>query len=198
MSLRFAYTALAPFYDAIVSRASAQARRASIAALPVEGGQRILLSGVGTGLDLPLLPASHNYVALDLTRAMLERAIPRKGTLDIAWVQGDSQALPFGDAVFDHAVLHLILAVVPDSVRALRESARVVKPGGSLHILDKFLRPGQRAPLRRALNQLTRHMATRTDVVFEEVLAQVTGLTVAADEAAAFGGWFRRIRLLRT
>jgi ubiquinone/menaquinone biosynthesis C-methylase UbiE len=97
MSLRFAYTVLAPFYDAIVSRASAQARRASIAALPVDGRQRILLSGVGTGLDLPLLPANHDYVALDLTQAKLARALPRKGALDIAWVQGDSQALPFGE-----------------------------------------------------------------------------------------------------
>jgi len=169
----------------------------SIAALPVDGCQRILLSGVGTGLDLPLLPTSHAYVALDLTRAMLECAFPRKGTLDITWVQGDSQALPFGDTVFDQAVLHLILAVVPDSVSALRETARVVKPGGSLYIFDKFLRPGQRAPLRRALNPLARRIATRTDVVFEDVLAQVPGLTVASDDAAAFGGWFRRIRLVR-
>ncbi len=197
MSLRFTYTALAPFYDAMVSRASARARAASIAALPREGCQRIFLNGIGTGLDLPLLPAQHNYVAIDLTRAMLDRALPRKGSLNIAWVQGDSQALPFADAVFDHAVLHLILAVVPDSVRALRESARVVKPGGSLYILDKFLRPGQSAWLRRAINPLARRMATRTDVVFEDVLAQVPGLNVAADEAAAFGGWFRRIRLAR-
>jgi len=197
MSLRFAYTALAPFYDAVVSRASVQARRMSIAALPVDGCQRILLSGVGTGLDLPLLPANHAYVALDLTRAMLDRALSRKGELNIAWVQGDSQALPFGNAVFDQAVLHLILAVVPDSVSALRETVRVVKPGGSLYILDKFLRPGQRALLRRALNPLARRIATRTDVVFEDVLAQATGLAVASDDAAAFGGWFRCIRLVR-
>ena len=165
--------------------------------LPVEGRQRILLSGVGTGLDLPLLPAGHSYVALDLTRAMLERALPRNGELEIAWVQGDSQALPFGDAVFDHAVLHLILAVVPDSVSALRESARVVKAGGSLYVLDKFLQPGQRATLRRLINPLARRMATRTDVVFEDVLARTPGLAVVSDEPAALGGWFRRIRLVR-
>jgi phosphatidylethanolamine/phosphatidyl-N-methylethanolamine N-methyltransferase len=197
MSLRLAYTALAPFYDAIVSRATAQARRTSIATLPTEGCQRILLSGVGTGLDLPLLPTNHSYVALDLTRAMLERALPRKRGLNISWLQGDSQALPFGDGVFDHAVLHLILAVVPDSLRALRESARVVKSGGSLYIFDKFLRPGQRAPLRRLLNPLVRHLATRTNVVFEELIEQVPGLAIASDESAALGGWFRRIRLIR-
>lgn len=197
MSLRFSYTLLAPLYDALVQRASMQARRASLAALPVDGHQRILLSGVGTGLDLPLLPACHAYVGLDLTRAMLRRALQRKRNLDVAWLQGDSQMLPFRDAVFDHAVLHLILAVVPDSVSALRETARVVKPGGTLYILDKFLQRGQSAGLRRLLNPLARRVATRTDVVFEEVLAQVPELTVISDEAAAFGGWFRRIQLRR-
>jgi len=197
MSLRHSYTLLAPLYDVIVGRASINARRASLAALPVDDHQRILLSGVGTGLDLPLLPPCHAYVGLDLTRAMLDRALRRSDKLDIVWLQGDSQRLPFRDAVFDHAVLHLILAVVPDSVRALREAARVVKPGGTLCILDKFLRRGQRAFLRRLLNPLARRVATRTDVIFEDVLGQVPGLKVESDEQAAFGGWFRRIRLVR-
>ena len=197
MSLRHSYTLIAPIYDVIVSRASASARRASLAALPVEGGQRVLLSGVGTGLDLPFLPVCHSYVALDLTKSMLERALPRKGALDISWMQGDSQILPFSDAVFDHVVLHLILAVVPDAACALQESARVVKPGGSLYILDKFLRRGQRAPLRRLLNPLARRIATRTDVVFEDIFVRVPGLTIVSDESAAFGGWFRRLKLVR-
>lgn len=197
MSLRDSYTLLAPVYDALVSRASLPARRASLAAVPADGRQRILLSGVGTGLDLPLLPTCHSYVGLDLTRAMLNRARRRKDNLDIAWLQGDSQMLPFKDAAFDHAVLHLILAVVPDSVRALRETARVVKPGGGIFILDKFLRTGQRALLRQIINPLARRIATRTDVVFEAILSQVSGLALAYDEPAAFGGWFRRIRLTR-
>jgi ubiquinone/menaquinone biosynthesis C-methylase UbiE len=94
-------------------------------------------------------------------------------------------------------VLHLILAVVPDAARALAETARVVRPGGSILVLDKFLRRGQSAPLRRMLSPLAARLVTRIDVVFEDALERVPGLRVAADEPVAAGGWFRRIRLER-
>jgi len=67
-----------------------------------------------------------------------------------------------------------------------------------LLILDKFLRPGQSAPLRRLLNPLAARVATRLDVVFDDILRQVPGLRVVSDEPAGGGGWFRRIRLERT
>jgi ubiquinone/menaquinone biosynthesis C-methylase UbiE len=82
-------------------------------------------------------------------------------------------------------------------VRCLSETARVLKPGGSILILDKFLRPGQRAPMRRGLNLISRHVATRLDVVFEDVLARVSGLRVDSDQPAFAGGWFRSIRLVK-
>ncbi|MGH8635378.1 MAG: class I SAM-dependent methyltransferase, partial [Burkholderiales bacterium] len=113
MSLRLSYTLLAPFYDLFVGPAFRKARQASLAALPREGQSRVLVNGAGSGLDLPLLPRGHRYVGLDLTRAMLARCVRRAAGLEFAAVQGDSLALPFRDASFDHAVLHLILAVVP-------------------------------------------------------------------------------------
>lgn len=196
MSLKHSYTLLAPFYDALLDRATRAARRHSLAALPAAPG-RVLLAGVGTGLDLPHLPPQHRYVGVDLTHAMLRRAVPRAGEADFTAVQGDAQRLPFADASFDHAVLHLILAVVPEPARCLGEVARVLKPGGSILVFDKFLRHGQRAPLRRLANPLLRRVATRLDVVFEEVLAQTPGLRVAHDRPALAGGWFRTIRLDR-
>ncbi len=195
MSLKVSYTLLAPFYDLAVRPFLERARRRSLARLPRDCAGAVLLNGAGTGLDLPLLPPRHRYVALDLTRAMLRRGRARAGGLDLAWVQGTSLALPFREAAFDSAVLHLILAVVPDPARALAETARVLKPGGRILVLDKFLRPGERAVVRRLLNPLASRVATRTDVVFEEVLAAVPGLTVASDEPDMAGGWFRRIVL---
>ncbi len=109
----------------------------------------------------------------------------------------DVERLPFADASFDAAVLHLILAVVPNPVACLVETARVLRPGGYILLLDKFLRPGQRAPLRRLVNGLSRRVATRLDVVFEEVLAGCPHLRADLDEPALAGGWFRRIVLRR-
>lgn len=196
MSLRLSYTLLAPFYDLVAGPVFAAERRASLATLP-GGATDVLLNGVGSGLDLPWLPAGPRYVGLDLTAAMLARARRRAGSARFAPVQGDSLALPFRDGAFDHAVLHLILAVVPDAVRALSETARVVRPGGAILVFDKFLRRGEGALVRRALNALAARVVTRLDVVFEDVLARVPELRVVSDEPAAAAGWFRRIRLQR-
>lgn len=195
LSLKHSYTLIAPFYDAFIARTTHGARRRSLHGLP-GAPARVLLTGVGTGLDLPHLPGGLDYVGLDLTHAMLRRALPRiHAGIDFTPVQGDARSLPFADASFDAVVLHLILAVVPDPVRCLCEVERVLRPGGRVLIFDKFLRPGQRAPLRRLFNPLTRHLATQLDVVFDEVLAATPGLQCISDQPAMAGGWFRMIRL---
>jgi len=128
MSLERSYTFIAPFYDLVAENAAfARARRANLQHLKTNGASEVLLNGAGTGLDLPHLPPGNHYVALDLTRAMLQRAVRRASSLDIRWVQGDSEALPFADESFDCVVLHLIVAVVPRPERALSEAARVAK-----------------------------------------------------------------------
>jgi len=196
--LRRAYTFWAPIYDALIdSHATRRVRRRSIELLRDWGGKRALLVGVGSGLDLPFLPHDADYTGIDITPAMLRLARRRaqRCGCPIRLMPGNAMSLPFDDGEFDRIIMHLILAVVPDPARALCEATRVLKPGGEILILDKFLRPGQRAPLRRALNVLTRHLATRTDVVFEDILAQRPGLTLMHDEPAFLKGWFRHIIL---
>lgn len=162
--------------------------------LSTEPGQ-VLLAGVGTGLDLPHLPLQHHYIGLDLNRAMLQRALPRIGHIDFQPVQGDAQRLPFADASFDGAVLHLILAVVPEPALCFAEITRILRPGGKVLVFDKFLRRGQPALLRRLANPLVRRVATRLDVVFEDLLAETPELVLEHDQPALAGGWFRMIRL---
>lgn len=197
MSLRHTYSLWAPIYDPLVEAATLGARRRSLERLAQPAGHTVLLCGVGTGLDIPHLPAGPRYVGVDLTPAMLSRARRRadRHDVEIELHEGDVMSLDLPDGHFDAIVMHLILAVVPDPEQALREAARVLKPGGRLIILDKFLRPGAKAPLRRTLNVLLRHLATRTDVVFEALLEQVPGLMLMEDSPALGGGWFRHIVL---
>jgi len=197
LGLERSYALIAPFYDAALAAATRSARQTSLAGLPSTPA-RVLLNGVGTGLDLPLLPPQHRYTGLDLTPAMLRRALSQRSALDFHGVLGDAQRLPFADASFEHAVLHLILAVVPDPVACLAETARVLTPGGQILIFDKFLQPRQRAPLRRLFNPLLRRVATRLDVVFEDALTAVPELTLKSDQPALASGWFRLIRLQKT
>jgi len=191
-SLQRAYGLWAPIYDRAVAGFSAAARAANIANIPAEA-QRILIIGAGTGLDFPYLPPQTFNVAVDFSAAMLARA--RSRAAQVRLLQADAERLPLRDVSFDVVLLHLILAVVPHPSRALAEASRVLRPGGTLLIFDKFLRPQQRAPLRRLLAPLSASLATRTDVVFEDLLAQRPELRLLDDQAAALGGWFRRLRL---
>jgi len=193
--LRMSYSLIAPLYDLVIERPMREARKKSLGALPADECRNVLVSGVGTGLDFPLLPQMHRYTALDFNAAMLAKARPRGANLQVDWVLGDSMALPFASAHFDHVVLHLITAVVPEPALCLAEAARVLKPGGTIVLFDKFLQPKQSAPLRRLLTPLSRRIATRMDVVFEEILQQVPELEVVSDVPLMAGGWFRGIIL---
>lgn len=196
--MQLGYRALfAPLYDPLVRSALDPMRRASLAQLEDLSGRDVLIPGIGTGLDIPGLPPGARYLGIELSQAMLQRARPRATAsgIDIHLLQGDAMRLPLADASIDCVLMHFILAVVPEPARALAEASRVLRPGGRLVVVDKFLRPDERATLKRLLNPLLQRLATRTDVVFEALLAAHPELQLDHDQALAFGGWFRRLSL---
>jgi phosphatidylethanolamine/phosphatidyl-N-methylethanolamine N-methyltransferase len=193
-TLRHSYSLFAPLYDGMVAVPTRAARQRSLAQLGEEvQGLKILLCGIGTGLDIPYLPTGAHYTGIDLTYRMLKRAKRRITTQDISLHQGDVMQLPYPDQCFDVVIMHLILVVVPFPQQALDEATRVLMPSGKLLIFDKFLKHGQRAPVRRMLSPLIGKIATRTDVVFEEL--SYPALTVLSDTPALASGWFRQILL---
>jgi len=199
MGLKFSYTLLAPIYDVIVASPTQSVRQSSLKRLADIKPQNILINGIGTGLDIPYLPDQHIYTATDLTPAMLDICTNQldKSSLNMKLHTADVMRLPFDDNTFDIIVMHLILAVVSEPDVALKEAARVLKPGGKIFILDKFIQPGQLAPVRRFLNIFVRHIATRTDVVFEKLLDTCPQLELIENIPSLFGGWFRLITLVK-
>lgn len=197
MSLKHSYTLLAPFYDFLVSKPLSKARQLSIARIKNIHNKTVLINGIGTGLDIPYLPINAQYTGSDITPAMLKiaRRCALQYNFNINLVCADSQELPFDDASFDIVIMHLILAVVPNPILALQEANRVLKPNGSIYIFDKFLKPNEFAPLRKLLNIFFQHIATRTDVVFEQVLTQSPELNIVHDDPVLANGWFRLIEL---
>lgn len=189
---RVRYTLYTPVYDLFVRRL-ARGRRRAIELLNVQPGERVLIIGCGTGLDLELLPREARIDAIDLTPSMVERTRARATILgiDAAVRVMDAATLDYADGTFDAVILHLILAVVPDPFSTAREAGRVLRDGGRVSIFDKFL-PDHARPsvVRRLANAIARVVATELNRRLAPLLAD-TGLRVVRDESSIFGGMFR-------
>jgi ubiquinone/menaquinone biosynthesis C-methylase UbiE len=98
----------------------------------------VLEVAVGTGRNLPFYPDSVRLTGIDLSPAMVAIARTRARELgrEIDLREGDAQALPFPDATFDTVVCTLGLCGVPDERAALAEMHRVLRPHGTLLLLD--------------------------------------------------------------
>jgi phosphatidylethanolamine/phosphatidyl-N-methylethanolamine N-methyltransferase len=197
---RLRYTVWAPAYDAIVGAAGFNtARRLSIDRLRLASGDRVLIVGAGTGLDLDLLPPNVDVTAIDVTPAML-RHLERRATgtgRSVATRIMDARQLAFPDSSFDAVVMHLILAVMPQPERGLREAVRVLKPGGRIAVFDKFLKDDERPSLkRRLLNAVAKPLFSDLNRRLGPLISG-TRLFTEHDEPVAFGGTYRVVTLMK-
>jgi ubiquinone/menaquinone biosynthesis C-methylase UbiE len=98
----------------------------------------VLDVAVGTGRNLAFYPESVRLTGIDFSPAMLEIARARAAELgrEIDLREGDAQALPFPDASFDTVVCTLGLCGFPDERVAIAEMHRVLRPNGTLLLLD--------------------------------------------------------------
>jgi SAM-dependent methyltransferase len=108
-------------------------------------GERILEVGPGTGyytLEVAewVKPDGVLHI-LDLQQEMLEHTMRRAGERGLANVtptQSDATAMPYEDGTYDAAYLVTVLGEIPDQEAALRELARVLRPGGRLVVGELF------------------------------------------------------------
>ncbi|HET8658931.1 MAG TPA: demethylmenaquinone methyltransferase [Micromonosporaceae bacterium] len=143
-------------------------RRATRAALRLAPGQRVLDLGAGTGVSTAELARSGAYaVGADLSLGMLEAG--RQARPEVPLLAGDALALPFPDATFDAVTISFALRNVVDPDAALREMARVTRPGGRLvvcefsHPTHQPLRTVYLSYLMRALPALARRVSSNPD-----------------------------------
>jgi arsenite methyltransferase len=121
-----------------------QQRRATLRALTLRPGERVLDVGSGPGLLAAEIarvvgPAGH-VTGIDISDPMLTLGQRRCADLDsagrVSFAKADAAALPFAEASFDVAVSTQVYEYVADLSTALAELYRVLRPGGRALILD--------------------------------------------------------------
>lgn len=157
-AVRRMFSAIAPRYDLLNHLLSMNVdrlwRRRAVAELlrgiPPNG--RVVDACAGT-LDLALTLAGHRDFAgrvdaVDFAWPMLELGARKVGRHPISITCGDAHRMPFGDAVFDGAMVGFGIRNLADIDRGFREFARVLRPGAPLVVLEFTM------PRRRLLRRL--------------------------------------------
>ena len=193
---RIRYTFYAPGYD-LAARIFSKSRNQSIRALGIKPNDEVLIVGAGTGLDLEFIHEDCHITATDITPAMIERTLKKniQYKRNLSAEVMDGQQLNFADQSADKIILHLILAVIADPIACIKECERVLKPGGSITVFDKFVPSGREISfLRKMLNPIANLFFTNINRRIEDIVGH-THLKIESDESVDFNGNFRIIRL---
>lgn len=115
-------------------------REVTCRAVDARAGEGVLDLAAGTGVSTVCYARSGAFcVAADLSLGMLRKAVKR----DVSRIAADAERLPFPDATFDVVTASFGLRNFPDTVAALAEMRRVVRPGGRL-VICEFSTPRNR------------------------------------------------------
>lgn len=112
---------------------------------------RVLEVGIGSGLNLPYYDAASvsEVVGLDPSPEITELAASAANAVEfqVRFLHSGAEEIPVGDDDFDTLVITYTLCSIPDPVPAVREMARVLKPGGRLLFCEHGAAPDP--PVRR-------------------------------------------------
>jgi ubiquinone/menaquinone biosynthesis C-methylase UbiE len=121
--------------------------------LAPEHGERVLEIGPGTGfytLELAdWIGPGGALEIFDLQQQMLDHTMGRvaeRGLANVTASRGDATRLPYGDESMDAVVLVTVLGEIPDQDAAMREIARVLRPGGRLVVGELLGDPHYTSP----------------------------------------------------
>jgi phosphatidylethanolamine/phosphatidyl-N-methylethanolamine N-methyltransferase len=151
------YDTFAPQYDAVMGPLErwflARLRASTFQHLPPDA--RILEIGAGTGLNFVYYPDNATGVATEPSTEMLRIATGKKRPRGLRLLQSCAENLPFQNGSFDAAFATLVFCSVQSPAQALAELRRVVRPGGTIMLLEHVRPSGLLGPLFDLLNLIT-------------------------------------------
>jgi phosphatidylethanolamine/phosphatidyl-N-methylethanolamine N-methyltransferase len=175
-TVRTAYARLADIYDIWFGPILRHARMAAVSSVNRLPGDRVLEVGVGTGLALPFYDPAKRVTGIDISSEMLLKARNRATALHLQQVEAlfemDAQVTPFVKGQFDIAVAMFVVSVVPDPHALLAELRRVVKPGGTILLVNHFARErGVVGWCERIFAPVSVKLGWHADFRFEDILS---------------------------
>ena len=135
--LQGVYAFWSSIYDSVLDPLFKFDRKKVVSALNVKNGDKILEVGVGTGLNLKYYPKCTVY-GIDLSKAMLAKARKKRSKAKVTLQYMDASKMSLSKGTFDKALMTYVLRVAPQPRKVLKELARVLKPNGTVVILDQF------------------------------------------------------------
>lgn len=123
-------------YAAVAERIS-EAGELVVRKAGVEPGMDVLDVACGTGnATLPAAREGARVTGLDFSPDLLAIARERAADamIEVEWVEGDAQELPFPDASFDRVISTFGHMFAPDHQRTAAEMRRVCRPGGRIAV----------------------------------------------------------------
>lgn len=188
-----AYKIYAPAYDLVFDWIFNPGREAAIRLLDIRPNDHIFEVGIGTGLNLPLYPRGCRLTGIDLSEEMLQKAydkVAELGLTNVTLRTMDATVMDFRDSQFDAAVATYTISAVPDPVAVLREMRRVVKPGGSIVVLNHF-RSDKRvmAHLEDLVAPVCTRLGWKSNLPLQPLLEQVGLVPDIQERVNLFNGW---------
>jgi ubiquinone/menaquinone biosynthesis C-methylase UbiE len=186
---RAVYDTIAPHYDQGIRpferRFLTGLRRKLLSALPAEA--TVLELGAGTGLNFGHYPPGARGAAIEPSREMLRVACEKARPAQVNLVQSCAESLPFGNGSFDAAFATLVFCSVTSPDKAFAELRRVVKPGGTILLLEHVRPKGVLGPIFDLLNLFTRPLFGDNVNRRTARLAQANGLELRNVESRYLG-----------
>lgn len=192
---QFVYKCWSPFYDRFFNSGMfLKARTKVFQNIKLKSGSKILFVGVGTGADIPFFfNRGYDITAIDYSEDMLKVAKEKYSDPSITFLKMDAQKLEFDDANFDYVVASLILSVVPDPEKTIREIVRVLKVNGNFLIFDKFA-SSKKKMRQRILRPIIKLFGTDIGLNFYDIYKVVENHSgITQDEKIMMNGLYRKI-----
>lgn len=156
------YDVWAYFYDHTFGALVHQRHHAAMSHIRAKPGSLVLDLGVGTGMMLADYPDDITVIGADLSAGMLAKAMGKKNEHNlkhVTLIQANAMFPPLAEHCFDHIMIAHTISVVHEPNKLLLWAQRLVKPGGTIVLLNHF----------HAQNRLVASIETLTNPIFMKI-----------------------------